>query len=442
MDLRRRLVTYLGALLGALFLMTLLVSFYSLRSDIAAEIQSSERLVGILLEAHRLSRDAVTPRELAQLEALIATAPLRHVRITVADASPKREAPNGGSIVSHLLGLDFAQSEKPHPLRIGDITLEVSPLPGSEIGERLRDTVRLCITLLLYSGATLLVAWWSAHRALSPARALESGLRRLAEGETNAALPPLLLREFRQIAQAIDQLARALVTSRAAQKALARELIQIQENERRSLARELHDEMGQTLTALGVAAAFLERNAATLDREQIISCAGDLRRELRVGGEQLRSMLKTLRPHGLDADGLAGALQDLVASWQQRGTGIAFDLDFPERLPPIKEHSALVVYRVVQEALTNVVRHSGAKTCRIRLCLAQASLQVAIADDGKGLSVDGLARRGGLLGIEERLEMLGGRLDLTLQPARGLLLTAQLPLCANPADLYDPCPAP
>jgi two-component system sensor histidine kinase UhpB len=424
----------LGALLGTLFLMTLLVSFYSLRGDIAAEIESSERLVGILLEAHRLSRDAAKPEELAQLEALLATAPLRHLRITLGDAPAPREPMDRGSIFSRLFGLDFGGIENPQPLRIGDITLGVSPVPGSEFSERMRDTVRLCITLLLYSGATLLVAWWSAHRALSPARALETGLRRLAEGETNAALPPLLLREFRQIAQAIDQLARALVTSRAAQKRLARELIQIQENERRSLARELHDEMGQTLTALGVTAALLERNAAASDREQIVSCAGNLRRELRVGREQLRAILKNLRPHGLDAEGLAGALQELVAAWRQRGTGIDFHLVLPPRLPQIEEQSSLVVYRVVQEALTNVVRHSGAKTCQIEIRLVEPSLQVAIEDDGKGLPAEGLTRRGGLLGLEERLEMVGGRLAIASQPARGLLLTAELPLHARRAE--------
>lgn len=427
MDLRRRLVGYLGALLAGLFLMALVVNFYSLRSDIDAEVAASERLAAILLDASNLDRQQAPEEAAARLQTLIDKAPLRHLRISVEQADSPPSANAGVSRLAALLGLAPLTSAV-EQVQLGQQTLYISPNPASEIDERVGDTVRLCITLLLFSGATLLVAWWSADRALKPVRELEAGLQRLAQGEPEAALPAFDLREFRQVAGAIDQLALALNTSRSAQKQLSKRLIQVQEEERRTLTRELHDETGQTLTAIGVTAAFLERNAGTLDSQRITECARELRRDVRSTGEQLRAILKRLRPHGMDAEGVAGALRELVASWQQREAGIDFRLELPPRLPKLNEELALVVYRVVQEALTNVVRHSAARHCVVRIELEQALLRLSINDDGQGLPAAGAIRGGGLLGIEERLEMVNGALELQPGPTSGLHLWIVLPI--------------
>ena len=433
MDLRRRLVGYLGALLAGLFMMALLINFYSLRSDIKAEVAASERLARILLDASSLDRQQAPEEAASRLRALIDKAPLRHLHISV---DPPDGRPPAATSVSQLAaGLGIAPpASAVEEVRLGRQTLYISPNPASEIEERLGDTVRLCITLLLFSGATLLVAWWSADRALAPVRELEAGLQRLADGEPDAALPAFDLREFRQVAGAIDQLALALNTSRAAQKQLSKQLIQVQEEERRTLARELHDETGQTLTAIGVTAAFLERNAETLDSRRIVECARELRRDVRTNGEQLRTMLKRLRPHGMDAEGVAGALRELVASWQQRAVGIDFRLELPPRLPKLNEDQALVVYRVVQEALTNVVRHSAARHCLVRIAPEHGRLRLSIDDDGQGLPAAGAIRRGGLLGIEERLEMVNGSLELQSGQTSGLQLRIVLPLNEEPEE--------
>lgn len=426
MDLRKRLVGYLGILLAGLFLVALLVNFHSLRSDIEAEVAASERLARILLAAGSL--DQQQPDEaLARLRALTDTAPLRHLRISVEPPAGLPSPDDSFSPLARLLGITSTASTVER-VTLGRQTLYISPNPASEIDERLGDTVRLCLTLLLFSGATLLVAWWSADRALTPVRELEAGLQRLAAGEPDAALPAFDLREFRQVASAIDQLAGALKTSRAAQKQLARQLIKVQEDERRTLARELHDETGQTLTAIGVTAAYLERNAETLDSRRIVECARELRCDVRSSGEQLRTMLKRLRPHGMNAEGLAGALRELVGSWRQRETGIDFRLELPAHLPKLNEERALVLYRVVQEALTNVVRHSEAQHCVVRIAPDQGVLRLDIDDDGKGLPASGAFRRGGLLGIAERLEMVNGNLQLQPGPASGLLLRIVVPL--------------
>ncbi|MFZ2855615.1 MAG: sensor histidine kinase [Rhodocyclaceae bacterium] len=432
MDLRRRLVGYLGALLLGLLLMSVLISLHSLRNDVTSELIASEQLAGVLLKTGQIERNLPPAEATARLQAILKNAPLRHLTVSVGDAPPPEQRASAASWLARLLGVEPA-SGAGQLIHLGEQTLRIAPNPASEIDERLGDTVRLCITLLLFSGATLLVAWWSADRALAPVRELEAGLRRLARGGADAALPAFALREFKQVADAIDYLAAALAASRAAQKALSRQMIRVQEDERRTLARELHDEMGQTLTAIGVTAAYLERHAEQLDARRITECAQDLRRDVRTSGEQLRAMLKRLRPHGLDAQGLVSALRELLAGWQQRASGIDFRLDMPCQLPPLGEDAGLALYRAVQEALTNVVRHSGASHCLVRIELDGQHLHLHIEDDGCGMPPDGPPRHGGLLGIEERLHMVDGSLELGTGQASGLQLRISLPLSETEA---------
>ncbi|MCG2576912.1 sensor histidine kinase [Dechloromonas sp. XY25] len=432
MDLRRRLIGSLSLLLASLMAIAVIIQLYSLRADIASEVGASTRLVGVLLAAENAAlRD---PSELAER---LSEAGIRHLTIRTPEQAPAERK-------SHLL-LDWLghSSEVPdeQEIRIGGQTLYIAANPNSEIEERLGDTARILITLLLFSGATLLVVWWSADRALSPVRALEDALHGLARSEKRPVLPGFALREFRRVADAIDYLADALGEARAAQHALAQQLISVQENERRALARELHDEMGQTLTSLNATAAHLARNAQQLAPEAVTECANDLRRDIRTSGAQLRALLKSLRPHGLDASGLASTLRDLIDGWRSRETGITFELDLPAPFPDVDEEVALTIYRIAQEALTNVVRHSGASVCRVSAVRDGEWVRLAISDDGHGLPQDGPKRRRGLLGIAERLDMVGGKLQLEPNAGGGLYLSAWLPLAQVGNDLSLPMEA-
>jgi len=419
MDLRRRLVGSLSLLLAALLAVTALVQLYSLRTDVEAEVQASSHLVRVLLAAGSMAPDGGPA-----LQPLLAQAGLRHLSIRTEGQAARKEP----DTLPRWLGLERLIPVQPEQqIRIGQQTLYIAPYPRSEISERLADTVRLWSTLLFFSGTTLLVAWWSADRALRPVRELEASLHRLARGEPDPALPSFALREFGRVARAIDYLAKALEAARAAQQALARQLMTVQEDEKRTLARELHDEMGQTLTALNVTAAHLERHAAGMAPAEVAECAADLRRELRTGSGQLRGMLKNLRPHGLSAHGLQQALVDLLQGWRSRQTSISFELALPPALPQVDEQLALVIYRVVQEALTNVVRHSGACSCTVQLQASATMLLLDVMDDGCGLPSD-LQWQGGLLGMRERIGMVDGQLRVWHAPAGGLHLHAQFPL--------------
>jgi two-component system sensor histidine kinase UhpB len=427
MDLRKRLIGSLGALLGALMLVAVLINLGSLRHDINAEISASAQLVQVLLKAGQIERDLPAEEASTRLQAMLQAAPLRHLTITLEQDQAQKQPQQTTTGLSRLLSIESTETSG-QLIRLGEQNLRIAPNPNSEIDERLGDTVRLCITLLLFSGATLLITWWSADRALAPVRELEAGLQRLADGENEAALPAFTLREFSQVAGAIDALATALASSRNTQQALSRQLIEVQEDERRVLARELHDEMGQTLTAIGVTASFLERNAERISAKQLAECAYELRRDVQTSGEQLRTMLKGLRPHGLDTGGLSNALCELVAGWQQRESGINFRLTLPMPMPTIDEATGLVLYRVVQEALTNTVRHSSARHCQVSLESSADMLQLEIADDGKGLPPSKIAQSGGLLGMKERVAMIGGLLVIKTGQEGGLKLQISLPL--------------
>jgi two-component system, NarL family, sensor histidine kinase UhpB len=414
MDLRRRLIASVGLLLGCLLAVTAAIQLVSLRSDIEAEVDASAQLVNILLAAGNGAPG---------LDERLVHARLRHLSIRTAGQPAGVHAPH-----PLLARLGLAPAARPEQeIRVGGRVLYIAPNPHSEIGERLQDTVWIWNTLLFFFGTTLLVTWWCADCALAPVRELEASLHRLARGEPDPALPAFALREFGRVARAIEHLAGALAEARAAQRGLAHRLITVQEDERRSLARELHDDMGQTLAALNATAAYLARNAARLTGAVVAECAADLRRDLRSCSEHLRAMLRTLRPHGLHASGLAPTLRELVQGWQGRHTEIAFDLDLPDALPAIGDAMALAVYRVVQEAVTNVVRHSGARRCAIRLAIGADILLLEVADDGRGLPA-GVRSHGGLLGMRERVAMVGGRLDTLQDASGGLRLRAVFPL--------------
>jgi two-component system sensor histidine kinase UhpB len=155
-------------------------------------------------------------------------------------------------------------------------------------------------------------------------------------------------------------------------------------------------------------------------------------------------MLKALRPHGLHASGLAQTLGELVQGWRGRHTEIAFLLDLPRTMPATGDAVALAIYRVVQEALTNVVRHSGARHCTVRLMAGAASLALEVNEDDADhgstsapCSDTGAGWHGGLLGMRERVSMVGGELHALPNPSGGLRLYALLPLNAVAAPVSE-----
>lgn len=217
----------------------------------------------------------------------------------------------------------------------------------------------------------------------------------------------------------------------AQNRALTQRLLRAQEDERCALARELHDEVGQNCTAIRAAASYILR-ARDGDQANVQACAASIARSSEALHAMVRSMLRRLRPPVLDSLGLEPALQALCDSWaQQHGIACHFA---PQAIPAgLDDGTAIAIYRLVQEGLTNVARHAGADRATVELRAdAHGSLHLAIEDNGHGLR-QGATQQGGfgMLGMRERVAGLRGHIHWISALGRGLRIEVAMPLAAG-----------
>ncbi len=221
----------------------------------------------------------------------------------------------------------------------------------------------------------------------------------------------------------------ASAASQEALQHLSARLVEAQEEERRSISRELHDEVGQSLTGVLLEMANLSKLIRTRDPETVAAKAAEIKREVENSIGVVRNMALLLRPSMLDDLGLVPALQ-----WQAREvskrSGIWVTVDAASVSEDLPEEHKTCVYRIVQEALHNCVQHAAARHVKVAVEQHSDSLRLAIEDDGKGF--DAQQGRGmGLLGIQERVGYLGGRFEVESAPGKGTSLKVTLPLVQN-----------
>ena len=225
-----------------------------------------------------------------------------------------------------------------------------------------------------------------------------------------------------RIAQAFaNRAAVAIELSERVGRRAVRALLEGQETERRRLARELHDETGQALASILLGLKTLERELGeeplALIRELVDSALGDVRR-----------LTVELRPPALDDFGLAAALERLASVTGERSSlAIDVNVTLPAgKLPP--EHET-AIYRIVQEALTNVIKHASAHSVSIVVTGSDRLVRAIVEDDGAGFAVGKVREHAlGLVGMRERAQLLGGRLDVESSPGSGTTIVAELPL--------------
>ena len=224
---------------------------------------------------------------------------------------------------------------------------------------------------------------------------------------------------------------RALDSANVALQDAQRRLMTEREMERKRLARELHDETIQELLSLNYQ---LEENTRLANgNDPLIAEMQEMRHIVQQMVTNIRGICRNLRPPAIDSLGLGAALKSYMTGWSER-TGIVMDLDMSENLGRLPETIELSIFRIVQEGLNNVWKHSDAS--QVQVCLENKSarmLSITIADDGKGLDSDfdlsmlSGAGHYGLLGISERVALLGGSLRLGKSPLGGLMIQAKIP---------------
>ncbi len=289
-----------------------------------------------------------------------------------------------------------------------------------------------------------LIVYFAIDRALRPTLAIQAGIERLAGGDLSYRVPQVPLMELQRIGEMINRMAARLETAMAERAELARRLAIAQEEERRHLARELHDEFGQNLAAINAIAASVGATAQTACPELMPEAVSLSQIAMKMMNE-LRNTLARLRPTIVDEIGLVASLQDLVIGWNGRSGG-ATRFTFSEMgdFVELPDAVAVTLFRIAQEGVTNAARHAGARNVNVTLerlsessaASAESAVRLTVEDDGRGLGPCENAGAGaGLAGIRERVAIFKGRMDLRGGASAGAKLSVIIPIAATALEV-------
>jgi two-component system sensor histidine kinase UhpB len=293
-------------------------------------------------------------------------------------------------------------------------------------------------SLLMVLGIMLMAAGVYAvvRKALQPTQAMMAVIDRLEQGDLAARMPPSRMRELHRIGAQFNHMAARLQKTIGAQRLLADRLLKVREEERRRLARELHDELGQRLTSINAEATY----AGNVSQSKLPELMPSLDAIERVSGETMASVqriLQGLRPPGLDTFGLDRCLAQLGKSWErqrQRADAVTVDMQVDVRAQDWDDTLTVSVYRLVQEALTNAFRHGQATHVAVTLNERASDIWLSIEDNGQASSLPPTDSEGhGILGMRERVDALGGRFDMSVVAPHGLKVDIRLPNASTQA---------
>ena len=444
MPLRLRLSLLITLLTVTFLLAGIFLVVNAARHDVRAELQSATGLTAELLQAsieamgEKLNRSEVRDTMISGLTQLDGH---RHIELTAwqgndreaaRDAMPAARAAGAPAWFTRLVTPEtqvfYREIAFGRP-DLGGVIIRAEP--ADEITEAWGSTRTLLVLLTTFAVAANGLMYWLLGRALRPLDHLLKGLDGLQRGRLDSRLPRSRISEFDRVSRHFNSMAGSLASSRQSIQRLNQRILDVQETERRNLARELHDELGQCLTAIRADAMTISRHpdtAATPIRasaEAIQETAGHVY-------QLTRQIMGRLHPAALEQLGLGPALRHMAEDWSRRHPRIALRIEIaePVRSPPPSR--AIHLYRMAQEGLTNISKHARARHVRLRLRDRGDQLWLAVGDDGRGLG----ARREnggiGLIGMAERIQGLGGRIRLFSGPGGGTTLVAAVPLPTTP----------
>lgn len=323
-----------------------------------------------------------------------------------------------------LLGIDESRLIQQHEIPGGQ-TLVIRIDPVGRINDFWDDlshtvTTRLgslvTIAMILY----LLVGYW-----LRPIGGIVLALEQLVKGEYSRRISPISLAEINEVAQKINQLASVLGSSKTENERLTRQAMSVQEQERRFLAQELHDSLGQSVSAIKAMAVSIANR--TRDTQPVIAeSAGNIEKISDDAYKSVRNLMAWLRPAILDELGLMQALQQMVDDWNVHHEDTFCSLRMDTELGQLKEEQQIQVYRIVQEALTNVAKHAEASRVSI-VFSGQEIITLLISDDGKGFDGARVRMGIGLSNLRDRSNLLRGSFNVSSKRGKGTTLHIEFP---------------
>jgi len=437
LSLRFRLNLMITLAMFTIFMVGGGVVLHHARRSVENEVRSSVAMALQLMDAglaHAQTDDKAVMAWLAEMGKMEKT---RHLRIRIQQIPEKiiSLTAEAEEQKNEQVPTWFAQAVTPEHLagekrmeRVGaaPVTIMVLANPADEIAEAWEEAKDVLGLIGVIALSVYALIHFSLGRAFKPVGQILQALEGLEEGDYAQRLPDYDLPEFRRIARAFNHTALTLDQQAQENRALSQHSLSIQEEERRYLAQELHDELGQSLTASKIMLESLRKGVIDAKAKNTLESAIGLSDHL---FSVVRGMMRRMRPMLLDEFGLTASLEELISGWRERGLMIQFCCfaGVEERAGEAKIH----LYRIVQEGLTNIIKHARANSVSINLKLEGPpegeSIHLQIEDDGLGFDPKTPQRGLGLSGMKERVSVLGGRFDLQTKPGEGVLITVKIP---------------
>jgi len=430
--IRLSLIASLLFMVGMVFGGSFLVS--NARQRVIDEVQSSAtlafQLTKALIGSNEDGSTGIEKRKL--LNQLLAVEDARHITITVENTND--ETLDTFSTARKVDAPDwFADRVMPPPMiyriTIGQNgeTLVIRSNAADEVGEVWRETriflvALLLILLLLNTTLYVVIGRW-----FKPVATIVKGLEYIEKGDYSGRIEVATLPELNLVAEKLNQLNAVLKESQEENNRLLGRGLIIQEEERRRLARELHDELGQSISAIKAIAFSIMERVSDLDAKSAEGAnkIGAISENVR---DHIRSMMRRLRPTVLDELGLVPALEQMVDEWNDHHTDCFCSFNTTGNVTDIRDADTCInLYRIVQESLTNVASHAGAEKVEINLACTQEDIKLVISDNGCGFDIAAMSLGMGLNNIRERVRAMKGIIDIQSTTGAGTRLDLTIP---------------
>jgi two-component system, NarL family, sensor histidine kinase UhpB len=411
------------------------ISIWQARTAVDKEISSS-----VNLTAHLISCGLTQESQdhAAWLDCFNSLKETRHLTIDLVKPSGEllgqgatNKSDNQENLPPHwfinLIGGQHAETERQITTSYGEqYSLKILANPLDEIREAWSESLAFFSVIVVLTQLIFLSVYVALRNTFSSIRTIVAALKQVETGDYRQCLPEFGTTEINSIAGAINHMVGELREAQQDNRTLVQHSLAIQENERKQLAQELHDELGQSLTAIKMMAASANRKGDNVTEitGSIATICDDL-------VNVVRSIMKQLHPLMLTELGLKAAVEDLLSHWTAKNPELKFHFHCPVEVNEIDQIITIQIFRVIQECLTNVIRHAKATKCVINLNINRGQgkqISLSVKDNGKGCLVSQLKNGFGVLGMKERIHSLGGDFSIQGNLNQGVEVNVLIPL--------------
>ncbi|MBY0559604.1 histidine kinase [Hyphomicrobium sp.] len=440
MSLRQRLLMNVALVLALSLLIGAFMSYWRAAAKIETELHSAF-VVGEQVLEDGVNGLKSSPNPYQKLSGIIEQFNNgRHLRVSLLDMSGARvvqshlETPDDPAPAwfYKLLGGSPESARVPTPPNIQDYSaFLIEAEPRNEVQEVWEDLANSLFLAAILAGLVSALIYWTVERELKPLDQLRHAIARVAQRDFNLRLVESGPRDLRAVTSGFNHMVGQLEQAEASKTLLEEQLSTVQDEERAELARDLHDEIGPLLFSVGLDAAAVQKALGDSANRDVVERLDSIREAVGLSQRRVLQILGRLRTGTVEDLGLEAAVQRLVEFWTSRHPGLNVRTIIPEG--GVSAELDSVVYRIIQESMSNAVRHGDTSVIDAAVALEGDSVRVWVVDDGGGLKSN---RSGhGLTGMRERVAARNGTFNIGNRPdGRGTLVEAHFPYLSTTAS--------